>query len=51
MLRETAQTPAEDEAAFQDVSRHRYFNANSLWVSLERSPRCSRRAAACSSCR
>jgi UTP--glucose-1-phosphate uridylyltransferase len=34
VLREVAQTPEEDEAAFQDVSRHRYFNCNTLWVSL-----------------
>jgi UTP--glucose-1-phosphate uridylyltransferase len=34
VLREIAQTPAEDEAAFQDVSRHRYFNCNTLWVNL-----------------
>ena len=34
VLREIAQTPKEDEAAFQDVSRHRYFNCNTLWVSL-----------------
>jgi UTP--glucose-1-phosphate uridylyltransferase len=34
VLRETAQTPDEDEDAFQDIDRHRYFNANTLWVSL-----------------
>ena len=34
MLRETAQTPDEDVAAFQDVARHRYFNTNTLWVDL-----------------
>jgi UTP--glucose-1-phosphate uridylyltransferase len=34
VLRETAQTPDGDLDAFQDVERHRYFNANSLWVSL-----------------
>jgi len=34
VLREIAQTPDEDEAAFQDVSRHRYFNCNTLWVNL-----------------
>jgi UTP--glucose-1-phosphate uridylyltransferase len=34
VLRETAQTRPEDEAAMQDVSRHRYFNANNLWVDL-----------------
>jgi UTP--glucose-1-phosphate uridylyltransferase len=34
VLREIAQTPEADLDAFQDVSRHRYFNTNSLWVSL-----------------
>jgi UTP--glucose-1-phosphate uridylyltransferase len=34
VLRESAQTPAEDMDAFQDVSRHRFFNANTLWVDL-----------------
>ncbi|HEX2232675.1 MAG TPA: UTP--glucose-1-phosphate uridylyltransferase [Thermoleophilaceae bacterium] len=34
VLRETAQTPDEDTDAFQDIDRHRYFNANSLWIDL-----------------
>ena len=34
LLREIAQTPEADLDAFQDVSRHRYFNTNSLWISL-----------------
>jgi UTP--glucose-1-phosphate uridylyltransferase len=34
VLRETAQTPDEDVGAFQDVSRHRFFNTNSLWIDL-----------------
>lgn len=34
ILRETAQCTPRDLAAFQDVSRHRYFNCNSLWVNL-----------------
>ena len=34
VLREIAQTPDEDRDAFQDVARHRYFNTNTLWVSL-----------------
>jgi UTP--glucose-1-phosphate uridylyltransferase len=34
VLRETAQTPEADLDAFQDVSRHRYFNTNSLWIDL-----------------
>jgi len=34
VLRETAQVRDEDRAAFEDVSRHRFFNTNNLWVSL-----------------
>jgi UTP--glucose-1-phosphate uridylyltransferase len=34
VLRETAHTPYEDRAAFEDVSRHRYFNCNNVWVDL-----------------
>jgi UTP--glucose-1-phosphate uridylyltransferase len=34
VLREIAQTPDDALAAFQDIQRHRYFNANNLWVSL-----------------
>ena len=34
VLRETAQTPDEDVEAFEDVSRHRYFNCNNIWVDL-----------------
>jgi UTP--glucose-1-phosphate uridylyltransferase len=34
ILRELAQTPAEDVEAFQDASVHRYFNTNNLWVDL-----------------
>jgi UTP--glucose-1-phosphate uridylyltransferase len=34
VLRETAQTPPEDREAFEDVSRHRYFNSNNIWVDL-----------------
>jgi UTP--glucose-1-phosphate uridylyltransferase len=35
VLREIAQTPEEDVDAFQDISRHRFFNTNTLWVDLE----------------
>jgi UTP--glucose-1-phosphate uridylyltransferase len=35
VLRESAQTREEDTDAFGDVSRHRFFNANNLWVDLE----------------
>ena len=34
ILRETAQVPEEDQEAFEDIERHRFFNANSIWVSL-----------------
>jgi UTP--glucose-1-phosphate uridylyltransferase len=34
VLREIAQTPDEDVDAFQDISRHRFFNTNTLWVNL-----------------
>jgi UTP--glucose-1-phosphate uridylyltransferase len=34
VLREIAQTPQEDLDAFQDVKRHRFFNANTLWIDL-----------------
>ena len=35
VLRETAQTPEADVDSFEDVSRHRYFNCNNIWVDLE----------------
>jgi UTP--glucose-1-phosphate uridylyltransferase len=35
VLRETSQISDEDRAAFEDVSRHRYFNANTLWIDLQ----------------
>jgi len=34
VLRETAQVPDEDQEAFEDIRRHRYFNANNIWVNL-----------------
>ncbi len=34
ILRESAQCPAEDMPAFQDIGRHRYFNTNNLWLNL-----------------
>jgi len=36
LLRESAQCPEEDQAAFQDIQRHRFFNTNNLWVRLDR---------------
>jgi UDP-N-acetylglucosamine pyrophosphorylase len=35
LLREVAQCPEEDLEAFQDITRHRYFNTNSLWIRLD----------------
>ena len=34
VLRETAQVPEEDQDAFEDIERHRFFNANNIWVNL-----------------
>jgi len=34
MLRELAQCPDADLDSFQDVTRHRYFNTNTLWLHL-----------------
>jgi UTP--glucose-1-phosphate uridylyltransferase len=35
-LRESAQCPDEDIDAFQDITRHRFFNTNNLWLRLDR---------------
>ncbi len=35
VLREIAQTPPEDDKSFRDFRRWRYYNTNTLWVSLE----------------
>ncbi len=34
LLRESAQCPDDDAEAFQDITRHRYFNTNNLWIHL-----------------
>jgi UTP--glucose-1-phosphate uridylyltransferase len=34
VLRETAQVRDEDQDAYQDIERHRYFNCNNLWLNL-----------------
>jgi UTP--glucose-1-phosphate uridylyltransferase len=34
ILRETAQTPPEDEESFRDFRHWRYYNTNNLWVDL-----------------
>jgi UTP--glucose-1-phosphate uridylyltransferase len=35
LLRESAQCLKEDEAAFQNIDIHRYFNTNNLWIDLQ----------------
>jgi len=35
VLRESAQCPEEDMEVFQDITRHRYFNTNNLWLRLD----------------
>jgi UTP--glucose-1-phosphate uridylyltransferase len=35
VLRELAQTPAEDSDSFRDYKHWRYYNTNSLWIDLE----------------
>lgn len=35
ILREVAQCPDEDIPEFQNISRHRYFNTNTLWIRLD----------------
>lgn len=35
LLRESAQCPDEDMGTFQDISKHRYFNTNNLWLRLD----------------
>lgn len=34
LLRESAQCPPDEMAAFQDISLYRYFNTNNLWIHL-----------------
>jgi UTP--glucose-1-phosphate uridylyltransferase len=35
ILREAAQCPKEEIAAFQDIRHYRFFNTNNIWVNLE----------------
>ncbi len=35
ILREAAQCPADELAAFQDIQRYQYFNTNNIWVNLK----------------
>ncbi len=34
VLRETAQVPEADTAAFEDIARHPFFNCNNIWLDL-----------------
>ena len=36
ILRESAMCADEDEDAFQDITKHKFFNTNSLWVRLDK---------------
>lgn len=36
LLRESAQCPDADQDSFQDITRHRFFNTNNLWLRLDR---------------
>jgi UTP--glucose-1-phosphate uridylyltransferase len=35
VLREAAQCPRAEIAAFQDIRRYRFFNTNNIWINLE----------------
>ncbi len=35
VLRESAQCPKEDEAPFQEIERHLFFNTNNLWLRVD----------------
>ncbi|ADB34773.1 UTP--glucose-1-phosphate uridylyltransferase [Kribbella flavida DSM 17836] len=36
ILRDSAQVHADDTASFQDITRHKTFNTNNLWIDLDR---------------
>jgi hypothetical protein len=36
VLRESAMCAEEDEDAFSDISKHRFFNTNNLWIRLDK---------------
>ena len=36
ILRESAMCADEDEPAFQDITKHRFFNTNNLWIRLDK---------------
>jgi UTP--glucose-1-phosphate uridylyltransferase len=35
VLREVAQCPEDEKAAFQDIQRYQYFNTNNIWINLK----------------
>ena len=35
ILRESAQCPGDDRATFENISRHKFFNTNNLWLNLK----------------
>ena len=35
LLREAAQCPRDEVAAFQDITRYGFFNTNNIWINLE----------------
>jgi UTP--glucose-1-phosphate uridylyltransferase len=35
ILREAAQCPEDEQDAFQDIRRYRYFNTNNIWINLQ----------------
>ncbi len=35
LLRESAQCPAEDQAKFEDIDHHPFFNTNNIWIDLK----------------
>eukprot|EP00607_Mallomonas_marina_P006851 CAMPEP_0182427642 /NCGR_PEP_ID=MMETSP1167-20130531/18941_1 /TAXON_ID=2988 /ORGANISM="Mallomonas Sp, Strain CCMP3275" /LENGTH=1069 /DNA_ID=CAMNT_0024610023 /DNA_START=62 /DNA_END=3271 /DNA_ORIENTATION=- len=35
ILRESAQCAKDDEKSFQDITKHKFFNTNNLWVRLD----------------
>jgi len=36
ILRESAMCADEDEPAFQDITKHKFFNTNNLWIRLDK---------------
>jgi UDP-N-acetylglucosamine pyrophosphorylase len=36
ILRESAMCAADDEAAIQDITKHRFFNTNNLWIRIDK---------------